>query len=52
MSGHSCRAVSSLVGSIPLLGLDVGSCHSSPKDKKSEKIRNQKDTIKTILQLQ
>jgi hypothetical protein len=36
-SGHSCRAISSSVDSVRLLGLVVGSCHSSLKEK------NQKD---------
>jgi hypothetical protein len=51
-SGHFCRAVSSFVDSIRSLDLVVGSCHSSPKDKKTKKIQNQKDTIKVILPLQ
>jgi hypothetical protein len=36
-SSHSCRAVSSLLDSVRLLGLVVGSCRLSPKDKKTKR---------------
>jgi hypothetical protein len=45
-SGQSCRAVSSLVDSICLLGLVVGSCRSSPTDKKPKRLEIEKIRLK------